>query len=528
MSEQALDVRSAVAIVRRWGRWLTLAAVLGGVALTALVSVVLPPQYSSISQVLLPQAPRADSGQAAARDKETEAKIAVSDIVLGPAGQAVSPQLTTNEVFDRVTVTAATGDILQIAARGDSAAAAEALAQAVAEAEVAYQAEANSSLTGIQREELETRLEDLDHQQHVVNREIRATKRRLADADPASEQGKADASVLSQLTSQQSDLVLQANTLQDRLDAAQTGAATVIQRAAPAKRPRVVLYYLITWGLGTLLAGALASAVAIGFGRRDRRLRARDEIADALGSTVLASVRSRVPRDAAGWSTLMETYEPEIVDAWALRQALEILDIPQLVAGTSTAGAGAARPKARRSPAVITLVSLSDDQRGLAVAVQLASYVASLGVPTTLTTLHRHDSAAAFWAACSTFPRGAEARPGLRIDSHKRPRNDSVLIVRVAVVDRRSPAPLDFAGTPVTVMSLASGTATAEDLARVAVSLFESGGRIAGVVVADPDTLDRTTGRLQPTERARQLPLPTRLTGLEPGSAGTPGEGGTS
>jgi hypothetical protein len=53
--------------------------------------------------------------------------------------------------------------------------------------------------------------------------------------------------------------------------------------------------------------------------RRDHRLRCRDEVADALGTVVLASVRSRVPRTTAETGLVLPTpYLLELVVAAAL------------------------------------------------------------------------------------------------------------------------------------------------------------------------------------------------------------------
>jgi hypothetical protein len=50
--------------------------------------------------------------------------------------------------------------------------------------------------------------------------------------------------------------------------------------------------------------------------------------------------------------------------------------------------------------------------------------------------------------------------------------------------------------TTTTVLAVTSGAASAEQLARVAVSVTADGRDIAGILVADPDSSDRTTGRL--------------------------------
>jgi hypothetical protein len=48
------------------------------------------------------------------------------------------------------------------------------------------------------------------------------------------------------------------------------------------------------------------------------------------------------------------------------------------------------------------------------------------------------------------------------------------------------------------------------------VAAYEAGFRIAGVLLADPDPFDKTTGRLLPHERQQQPPLPSRVSGPRP------------
>ena len=71
--------------------------------------------------------------------------------------------------------------------------------------------------------------------------------------------------------------------------------------------------------------------MSLAIGRKDRRLRERDEIANSIGIPVLASVPVGHPSDAAGWTKLLEDYKPAAVHAWQLRNALQQLgmtDIP--------------------------------------------------------------------------------------------------------------------------------------------------------------------------------------------------------
>jgi hypothetical protein len=67
------------------------------------------------------------------------------------------------------------------------------------------------------------------------------------------------------------------------------------------------------------------------------------------------------------------------------------------------------------------------------------------------------------------------------------------------------------------VLVVSSGAATEEDLARVALAAYDSGSRFRGAVVADPDSLDRTTGRLLQAQRSMEPPMPMKLVGVESG-----------
>jgi hypothetical protein len=51
------------------------------------------------------------------------------------------------------------------------------------------------------------------------------------------------------------------------------------------------------------------------------------------------------------------------------------------------------------------------------------------------------------------------------------------------------------------VLGVSADAATAEQLARVAASAAADGRHIDGILVADPDSADQTTGRIQPLAR---------------------------
>jgi hypothetical protein len=355
-----------------------------------------------------------------------------------------------------------------------------------------------------------------------VNNQIQSAKDRMKATRPGSKAWQQDSNAVAELTAQQGQLALRVEGLKEQATPTTTGpGARVIVQPTPAKRTDLVLWTTVAMLLGALLALGVSTVVLSSMSRRDRRLRTRDEMADAIGSAVIGSVRARPQRAAAGWSALLERYEPSVTEAWSLRQALDHVGLGDL---TMRSGHAANRNQRARSR-VLTLVTLSDDARGLAVGPQLASHAAALGLRTRLVAKQGHESSSVLWAACSTLRRDDEVRPGLHVDTRRRKGVDD-LTVELVVVDRRNPQFVGLDSNSVTLLAVASSSATAEDLARTAVAAYEAGGRISGVIVADPDSLDRSTGRLLLQQRSEQMPLPHRMTGLEPDAGDSSAQGG--
>jgi capsular polysaccharide biosynthesis protein len=507
---ELLDVRSVISLVRRRLRLLAVIALLGLLLGVSLVTWH-PPLYTSTSKVLLPDRPVQANGERATWDASTQVSIAESDAVLGPAARAVSPTLSRSEIRSRVRVSAPTPDVVSISARGTSSAAAVALAQAVAESEVAYQAEVTSSLSAAELSALRDRRDALQRTQDAVDDQIVATQERISGENPSSAIGRRDASALTQLTAQQTDLVLQINELETKMGKA-TGAAgaRIIEKATFAERPDLLLWYVAA-GLGmALLAATIAVVVMVNVARRDTKLGTRDEIADAVGSEVIASLRSHVPRSVAAWRSLLGSYDPSVAEGWNVRLALAGLGLENLAMGRSENDREVSTERH-----LLCVVSLQDDVRALSMGPQIASYAASIGISTRLVP-EQGDSTAALWAACSTPGSEEQVRPHLRVASRRRTKHPAELTVIVAVLDRRAPRMPRLERTATVVMAVSARSASSEDLARTAVVAYESGFRISGVLVADPDPFDKTAGRLLPHERTQQQPLPSRAGGSRP------------
>lgn len=259
------------------------------------------------------------------------------------------------------------------------------------------------------------------------------------------------------------------------------------------------------------LAGALIGVIlALAISRNDRRLRERDEIAGSIGLPVLASFPVHHPADAKGWTKLLEDYEPGALYAWRLRQVLYQL---RLVDGNLNNGGRGGRSS-------LAVLSLSSDPGALAIGPQLAVFAVSLGISTALFIGPQQDAniIAALRTACAIPPSASSKRPGnLQVtvadDGHAYSQPDTALTVVVAVVDGRTPQMPHTMRTTATVLGVSAGAATAEQLARLAVCAATDGREIAGILVADPEPADHTTGRVP------ELPqplhgLPNRLSGI--------------
>jgi capsular polysaccharide biosynthesis protein len=435
MSEQALDFKRSVRIIRRY------LALVGALALLGLLagagySLYKPPLQSASTLVVVPSAKGFSSANTAYIN--TQVVIAHSDPVLSAALPHVDAATSLATLRDRVQVAGLTTNVMSITAQGRTAAQAEATANAVANSYLAY-LDSGSSPVG-----------------HVKVR--------------------------------------------------------ILGRAATAVGTSVRTRIIETGVIGLLTGALIGAIIALAVGRGDRRLRERDQIADSIGVPVLAAVPAEHPRDAAGWAKLFEYYEPRAVDSWRLRKALQELGL----VGTNSGGAAYSNGAGESGGSSVAVLSLSSDKKALALGPQLAALAASMGVRTALILGPQQDEnvAATLYAAGAAAP---VLRSGnLVVAARDRHNADwptgTGLIVVVGVVDGENPRVADTIRATTTVLGVSAGAATAEQLARVATSAAIDGRDISGVIVADPDPADQTTGRIPQVGRAGERRMPTRAT----------------
>ncbi|HWD77503.1 MAG TPA: hypothetical protein VG497_01420 [Kribbella sp.] len=244
--------------------------------------------------------------------------------------------------------------------------------------------------------------------------------------------------------------------------------ARVLEQATTARGGNILVHLGILGLLGALAGGAIGAIGVLARARGDRRLRLRDEIADAIGLPVLASVSSYRATDMSDWAYLLEHYSPTAVEAWSLRKTLHHLGL-DVRGGT---------------PGTLTVLSFAGDDKALPLGPQLAALATSIGFSASIV-----------------------------VDGHQEPAGDSALTIHLVVVDRDAPHVEGTEPTTHTIIALSAGAVTAEELARLAVAAAADDRNIDGIVVTDPDPTDRTVGRVTASTRRTSSRLPTLLTG---------------
>jgi hypothetical protein len=261
-----------------------------------------------------------------------------------------------------------------------------------------------------------------------------------------------------------------------------SGQPIVLQQAAPASTSSPLKKSAPIGLVAGLLAGCIVVFVR---GRRDRRLRRRDEIADAVGLPVLAAIEAGQYRTFTEWTQFLENFEPSPTELWNMRRVLNLVLRDQDAEPT------------------IRLVSYADDSAALAAGPQLALAAAELGVEVRLEP-GMHEVLAPLRAACAQLKRYGYVDRSYTLPIHEDDswmrtwdrRNQAPIsadfVVSILALDRSYPDWSAFAGQ--SILAISSGAAVADELARLALAAAEGGGRIEGILLVNPEPGDSGAG----------------------------------
>ncbi len=495
MSEVPLDARSTVRSISRHWRLLAV-CILFGVTAGVLYAALVPRWPTARSQVILAPADAAANGQST-RDMGTEIQIATSSGVLNQAGKVVRPRLTASTLQDRVDVTAPTQDILEIRVRAATSRDAIALSNAVANSYVDYSNNASTKRAKQLLAALQSQAARLNQQAADLQTQIAQHASLAATLPRGSAAATSESVTLTSLQARYGDLVQQLDSVNTQIGNADLGGslanngASVLEAATTATKPsRLVAARPIL--LAAFVGLIIGSVLALRRERRNRRLRKRQDIANAIGAPVLASLAAERVRNIDQFLALLNHYQPDLVDSWGLRQILQ--------------EAGAATPTA---PTHLTLVSHAGDRHAILAAPQLAAFSASLGRSTALVVGTRDPSTSLLRATCqaATRHKGLIQRSLLLSRSSDDPTivGGVDLTVCLVIGDPSESMPRDSKSVTFAVVS--AGFATAQQLADLANAAAAANQPVRGVIVVDPDRYDETSGRRPRESRAR----PTQL-----------------
>jgi capsular polysaccharide biosynthesis protein len=489
VNEQALDLKSVFRLIWR-RRWLVAALALVGFFFGVAYEVLTPPLPEARALVIIPSSSLTSSSGAVVDDTPTQIIIATSTPVLAAAGAVVSPPLSATALKSHVTVTALSDGVLQfqVTARRDSDA--EKLANAEATSYIAFVNKTNAASTGGALPLLQNQASQLAKQVQDLQAQVNKASAQLATVGASSLEGQRDSSLISSLGTEQEEVSLQLNSVNNQILSAQlsgslsANATRVLQSAAisPFSKTQLAMY-----PIGGALAGLLIGCLfAFFLSRRDRRLRLRDEIAGAIGVPVVASVTSTACRSAKDWSRLLQNYQTSPVDSWNVRRLLHGLPFMESEQGQQ-----------------LNVIVFANDSAAIAGAVQLASSAAALGISVALVP-GEHSSLTLLRAAMRLLgPAGGGDEAYCFEPRVGEPESSSRLTLRVDPVDEPKPELTGRAGRA--VLAVSSGFATAEALARVALAASDTGHLVDGIIVVNPEPTDSTVGVLPATAERYQI-----------------------
>lgn len=517
MDEQVLSLRDSLRVVLRCRRIVAVLCLVG-LVLGIGYAVAVPDLYSAKAEVLLPPAPYSSSG-VPTRDIQTEVDLVTTPGILNPAAKAAGVNLPFSTLQHRVSASGPTDSLVQIVVKAPSAAQAENLANAVANQFVIYTSTQNMILQTGEAQALNAQEQQLQTAISGDKSQITTTQEALHSDTPGSQSFTNDQALLSTLTKARDDAASELKTVQTTLSLAteagnaSTSGAQVVQQATSATQPSVLR--IPEFGLIGLAGGLfVGTCAAFAIGRRDRRLRKRDEIARAAGAPVLASLTPARLTRSEDLLQVLENFQPSVRDKANLRRLLDELGVHKQgvrneAAHAQNGAAGQNGSTAYTGAVEVTAIVLAGDHKAVAAVTELPAFAASLALPVALVVEGSNESTQQLSIACAARdPLDLAApRPNLLTyaSTPAKPPEGVSLTVTVEVVD---PVTLDVADESNSastsdrrqsaVLVVSSGFATSEDIEVVALAFDHQGRPLSGVVVADPDRSDKTSGQPQP------------------------------
>ncbi|MGW2248696.1 Wzz/FepE/Etk N-terminal domain-containing protein [Kitasatospora sp. NPDC001660] len=273
MSDETIRLVTVGRILRRRWRLLAVLAVVGALVGCG-ASLLFPPRYTTSASVLLP-------GVWQDRELLTQAEIATSSVVVDRAAATLGwTGVSGSELRDRVSATAADGNIIKISGTADTPEHAQQLSDQVAHQFVAFASRIAGDSTDPEAAQPE-----------ALRQLVLQAGRRISDLAAAAGPGQTVESVqtrteLANLRTALQDAIKKL----DQVDPAANKANMVVMGSAPRPSGEAPPTRIQLVAAGALLFFLLAVVGHLTAARTSRRLRTEPEIAAALGSAFLGTV----------------------------------------------------------------------------------------------------------------------------------------------------------------------------------------------------------------------------------------------
>ncbi|HEY2064232.1 MAG TPA: Wzz/FepE/Etk N-terminal domain-containing protein [Amycolatopsis sp.] len=444
--------RLGVALRRRRRLWLGFA--LAGLVIGGASAVVLPAAPTAVTKIIVvhPDDSPTDSGTLMRTDVAVLQTGKIASAALKKLGSTEAPA----DFLKEYTGLGMTNNIMQVSVKAKTNADAVAKAQALADVFIADHVQRNQAAATAQAKALLDQRAQAQQQLADVDAQV------AAETDKGS---KANAGTLEQLYTQRADLVSKVADLQTQAQQAGIGTPQVAAGTQIVDAPVVLPASLLKTGATDGAIGlALGLALGLGFAAvtalvRDRPV-LRREIAEHLGASVIAQLRSKLPGPSRLWSRGSAVVERKRV-AVTLARAI----------------------RSERGP--LAVLELGAPGVAAELALNLAKELAEDGPVVVVDDLPHRD--------VGKLPVEGEVRVAgagdAAIDAASRRIGVGTVTPGTAWTD------LEYLGTEA-VLVVRAGHANTLWLHTVARQLADCRIPIAGVVLVDPDPKDHTDGTL--------------------------------